>query len=137
MLQLDCYHDLYLFNWIIPQEKIKIGSFQAFSNVSCVSRSPMKYGYVFLPVGHTHQITDQSFSATANRLCHNDDFTLDDLHSQLRQTYNSHTKVLRTPCVVNWSGLVAAEKCLLPVKSFTKCWFFIFSKSSSTDTNSV
>lgn len=91
----------------------------------------------FLPVGHTHEDIDQSFSVTADRLRHNDAITLEDLHSQLRQTYNSHTQVSRMACVVNWSGLVEAEKCLRPVKQFTKFRYFSFSTSTHSDSHTM
>lgn len=91
----------------------------------------------FLPVGHTHEDIDQSFSVTADRLRHNDAITLDDLHSQLRETYNSHTQVSRMACVVNWSGLVGAENCLRPVRQFTKYRYFAFSRSARTDCHTI
>lgn len=91
----------------------------------------------FLPVGHTHEDIDWSLSATTDSLRRNNAFILDDLHAKLRQTYNSHIQVSRMACVVNWSGFVAAENFLRPVKPFTKYRYFMFAKNFSTDIHSV
>lgn len=83
----------------------------------------------FLPVGHTHEDIDQSFSSTSARLRSNNAVTLQELHSELRKTYNGETEVSHMKHVANWSGLCAAEKCLTNVKHFSTFRYFRFSRS--------
>jgi len=82
----------------------------------------------FLPVGHTHEDIDQSFSRTAERLRTNDAVTLSDLHHQLSQTYNEHTQVTDMKHTINWSGLCEEQGCLNPINSFSQYRYFHLSK---------
>ena len=45
----------------------------------------------FLPIGHTHEDINQSFSTTSARLRSTDAITLDDLHAGLCKCYNNTT----------------------------------------------
>lgn len=47
----------------------------------------------FLPVGHTHEDTDQVFSRNWERLRSYDTLTLDDFHEELATVFNEHTNV--------------------------------------------
>ncbi len=87
----------------------------------------------FLPVGHTHEDIDQTFSRTSDRLRCNDAVTLSDLHEELRHVYNDKTTVCAMNNVVNWSGLCEIEKCLTNVKHFSKYRYFKFFRSEATD----
>ncbi len=87
----------------------------------------------FLPVGHTHEDIDQTFSRTSDRLRCNDAITLDDLYSELRQVYNKHTSVGSMNNVVNWSGLCENTSCLTGIKNFSKCRYFKFYKMDGSD----
>ncbi len=90
----------------------------------------------FLPVGHTHEDIDQTFSRTSDRLRCNDAITLSDLHGELRHVYNDRTSVGAMNNVVNWSGLCESEKCLTNLKHFSKYRYFRFHRdqpSSSLD----
>ncbi len=86
----------------------------------------------FLPVGHTHEDIDQTFSRTSDRLRCNDAVTLCDLHSELRQVYNDQTTVGAMNSVANWSGLCEDEKCLTNLKSFSKYRYFKFHREESS-----
>ncbi len=87
----------------------------------------------FLPVGHTHEDIDQTFSRTSDRLRCNDAITLSDLHDELRQVYNDKTTVCAMSNVVNWSGLCEKEKCLTNLKNFSKYRYFKFFKSPESE----
>ncbi len=87
----------------------------------------------FLPVGHTHEDIDQTFSRTSDRLRCNDAVTLSDLHGELRQVYNDKTSVCSMNNVVNWSGLCEAERCLTNLKNFSKYRYFKFYRSQTSD----
>lgn len=82
----------------------------------------------FLPVGHTHEDIDQTFSRTAERLRSNDAITLGDLQYQLRQTYNNETSVTSMSSVANWSGLCENERCLRRVSQFSQYRYFRFGR---------
>ncbi len=86
----------------------------------------------FLPVGHTHEDIDQTFSRTSDRLRCNDAMTLEDLHGQLRHVYNSNTSVCAMNNVANWSGLCEIERCLTNVKNFSKFRYFKFYRLQET-----
>ncbi len=87
----------------------------------------------FLPVGHTHEDIDQTFSRTSDRLRCNDAITLSDLHAELRQVYNDQTSVGAMKNVVNWSGLCEKEKCLTNIKNFSKYRYFKFYRRESSE----
>ena len=87
----------------------------------------------FLPVGHTHEDIDQTFSRTSERLRCNDAITLSDLHGELRNVYNDRTSVCVMKNVVNWSGLCEEEKCLTNIKNFSKYRYFKFHRSETSD----
>ena len=87
----------------------------------------------FLPVGHTHEDIDQTFSRTSDRLRCNDAITLEDLHGELRTVYNNQTFVGSMNQVVNWSGLCQQEKCLSKVKNFSKYRYFKFFKKPRSE----
>ncbi len=86
----------------------------------------------FLPVGHTHEDIDQTFSRTSDRLRSNNAITLGELHEELRHTYNEHTVVGSMSNVINWSGLCEDQNCLTKVKLFSKYRYFKFSKAVAT-----
>lgn len=84
----------------------------------------------FLPVGHTHEDIDQSFSTTSTRLRTAQAITLSDLHAELRQCYNNRTSVEHIDSMVNWSGLCELEGCLTNVQGFTQFQYFRFLKDN-------
>ncbi len=87
----------------------------------------------FLPVGHTHEDIDQTFSRTSDRLRCNDAVTLDELHGEFRQVYNEHTSVGSMNNVINWSDLCENEKCLSNMKKFSKYRYFKFVRVPESD----
>lgn len=78
----------------------------------------------FLPVGHTHEDIDQTFSRTSERLRNRDAITLSDLHNELSQTYNKNTQVSHMDKIANWSGLCGKEKCLTSVEGVSQFQYF-------------
>lgn len=87
----------------------------------------------FLPVGHTHEDIDQTFSRTSDRLRCNDAITLEDLHGELKHVYNDATSVGAMNNVINWSGLCETEKCLTNLKQFSKFRYFKFGRSQAAN----
>ncbi len=87
----------------------------------------------FLPVGHTHEDIDQTFSRTSDRLRCNNAITLSDLHHELKQVYNERTTVVEMKNVANWSGLCENEKCLSNIKNFSKYRYFRFNRVAPTE----
>ncbi len=106
-----------------------------FSYIECLIRWRLFDEVVvsFLPVGHTHEDIDQTFSRTSDRLRCNDAITLNDLHAELRTVYNDKTSVVSMNNVINWSGLCETEKCLTNLKNFSKFRYFKFSRPASSD----
>ncbi len=90
----------------------------------------------FLPIGHTHEDIDQSFSRTSDRLRTNNAITLEDLQAEVRQTYNKFTSVTGMENVVNWSELCENEKYLYAIPAFSHFRYFRFSKSA-VQSNSI
>ena len=80
----------------------------------------------FLPVGHTHEDIDQSFSATSSRLKSADILTLSDMHTELRRCYNNQTRVESMDAMVNWSQLCEEQGCLSNAQQFTQYHYFRF-----------
>ncbi len=87
----------------------------------------------FLPVGHTHEDIDQTFSRTSDRLRCNNAITLRDLHHELKQVYNDQTSVVSMKNVANWSGLCEKESCLTNIKNFSKFRYFRFNREASKE----
>lgn len=84
----------------------------------------------FLPIGHTHEDIDQTFSSTSSHLRHSDAITLSDFHSTLRNVYNDHTCVGHMKHVINWSGLCQQESCLTTVSNFSHFRYFRFCRTN-------
>ncbi|MEM9681301.1 MAG: hypothetical protein AAF901_13340, partial [Bacteroidota bacterium] len=91
----------------------------------------------FLPIGHTHEDIDQAFSATSKRLRSNNAITLEDLHNELRQTYNEKTVVISMQGVINFSGLCENSDSLRDVPPFSHYRYFMFSRCSSSSANAI
>lgn len=98
----------------------------------------------FLPIGHTHEDIDQSFSSTSERLRSNNAVTISDLQQELKSSYNDQTEVSRMENMVNWSDLCQQEKCLSNVQGFSQYHYFRFYRTaleehnaSSSDTEST
>ena len=83
----------------------------------------------FLPVGHTHEDVDQAFSQTLARLRVNNAITLNDLHSELRQTNRAYeVDVQHMQRVANWSALCDGENCLRKIDKVTQWRYFFFTR---------
>ncbi len=80
----------------------------------------------FLPIGHTHEDIDQSFSATSNALRENNAITLGEMQKVLRSVYNKQTEVSHMQHQGNWYGLCQETGCLRPISKFTKYRYFKF-----------
>ena len=80
----------------------------------------------FLPVGHTHEDIDQTFSKTSERLRTRDTVTISDLHSELSLAYNKNTKVSHIEKIANWSGLCTGQKCLTNIDGISQFYYFRF-----------
>lgn len=87
----------------------------------------------FLPVGHTHEDIDQSFSVTSARLKSKDIITLSGMQAELRKAYNNTTKVKHLKSVGNWSRLCEIEKCLTNIQLFSQFRYFRFHKDPNVD----
>lgn len=64
----------------------------------------------FLPVGHTHEDVDETFSRRSNHLRHHDAITLSYLHERPRETCNSQLSVSEIKGFINWSCLCINDK---------------------------
>lgn len=91
----------------------------------------------FLPIGHTHEDIDQTFSRTSDRLRNHIAITLEDLHHQLRQTYNNNTCVTHMKHVANWSALCEQQRCLQRVTQFSQFRYFKFGRDAREATDGV
>lgn len=89
----------------------------------------------FLPVGHTHEDIDQSFSQTSGRLHRNNAITLNELHSELCTANQGRSTVTHMKRIINWSGLCESQKCLQRVSNITQFRYFKFTPSFSDDDN--
>lgn len=84
----------------------------------------------FLPIGHTHSAIDKCFSRTSHRLRLNDAITMDDLLSELRESFSPTPHVSRMLHVANFSELCTQQKCLAKVPAFSHFRFFKFCRAS-------
>lgn len=87
----------------------------------------------FLPIGHTHEDIDQTFSSTSSRLRVNDAVTLNDLHFQLSQTHGKTTRVTHMKRIINWSGLCNQEACIRKVAVITQYRYFKFCRAPTAE----
>lgn len=80
----------------------------------------------FLPVGHTHEDIDQTFSRTSERLRSKDAITLKELRSELSNVYNNGTTVCDLDKIANWSTLCERTKCLTKISGISQYHYFRF-----------
>lgn len=66
----------------------------------------------FLPVGHTHEDIDQTFSRTSVHLRAVEALTLESMATELKKSFTPAPSVSRLAEIANFSGLCIAEKCL-------------------------
>lgn len=85
----------------------------------------------FLPVGHTHEDVDQSFSQTSSRLRVHNAITLRELHLQLRQTNKGGVEVQHLKRIANFSGLCDQENCMKKIDRITQWRYFLFTRNPS------
>lgn len=81
-----------------------------------------------LPVGHTNEAIEQAFRKTAEYLRSHDAVTLEDLHSELRETYNRPVLVAHMIKVITWSQLCLKQHAIRtppPFLQFRYISFFI------------
>lgn len=86
----------------------------------------------FLPIGHTHSDIDQAFSTTSDRLRYHNAVTLAEMHQQVSNCYNEHTKVSTLKQICNWSGLCDKVRCNNNINFITQYRFFRFSLSETS-----
>lgn len=84
----------------------------------------------FLPVGHTHEDIDQSFSCTSKRLKTHSAVTLQDLIHELSCSYTPQPHVSHMLHVINLSSLFEQSQCLANVPPFSHFRYFRFSKEA-------
>lgn len=87
----------------------------------------------FLPVEHTHEDIDQTFSCTSDRLRNHDAVTLRNLYSELRSTYNDHTEVAHMKHVLNWYVICNQEHCLSAARNFSISRYFRFRRLTALE----
>lgn len=80
-----------------------------------------------LPIGHTHEATDQPFSKTFERLRLKNPITLSDVHAALRKPYRADAGVFHMEQVANWLGLCKLQNALRKMRLFSKSAHFSFS----------
>lgn len=80
----------------------------------------------FLPIGHTHEDIDQTFSRTSERLRSKDAVTMKELKSELSNVYNSRTTVGDMDKIANWSTLCERTKCLTKISGISQYHYFRF-----------
>lgn len=78
----------------------------------------------FLPIGHTHEDIDHSFSSNSAHL--NDTITINDLHLQLYECLNIHSKVENLDWEINGSKIFEMAKCLTGTQRFTQFYYLCF-----------
>ncbi len=85
----------------------------------------------FLPIGHTHEDIDQSFSQTSGQLSRTNAITLSDLHSVVSVVNHGRTRVSHMKRIANWKDLCDLERCIRRIQNISQYRYFKFSRSFS------
>lgn len=83
----------------------------------------------FLPVGHTHEDIDQSFSVITRHLKHKAAHTLSELHSEMAKAFHDKVIVANMDHIGNYSGLVDLERCVRKIPGVSQYRYFSFTRS--------
>lgn len=85
----------------------------------------------FLPVGHTHEDIDQSFSVITRHLRHKAAHTLSELHTEVAKAFHDKVTVANMDHIANYSGLVDQDRCVRKLSGISQYRYFSFTRSGT------